>query len=131
MTELTPKIRDALLALDTPTICNALETVNPERRARGFNIRPFVCARPSLSPILGYARTARIRAAHKPEERFDADAYYSYIAEGGPTPSIAIIEDIDENVKARAIVISSTGPHFSAGMDPVSYTHLRAHETLR
>lgn len=28
-----------------------------------------------------------------------------------------IIEDIDANVKARAIVISSTGPHFSAGMD--------------
>ena len=96
MTNLQPQIRQALLTLDTPTICNALEIVNPERRARGFNIRPFVCVRPALSPILGYARTVRIRAAHKPEERFDADAYYSYIAEGGPTPSIAIIEDIDD-----------------------------------
>lgn len=29
----------------------------------------------------------------------------------------AIIRDIDNNSKARVIVISSTGPHFSAGMD--------------
>ena len=29
----------------------------------------------------------------------------------------AIVRDIDTNAKARVIVISSTGPHFSAGMD--------------
>ena len=29
----------------------------------------------------------------------------------------AIVKDIDENAKARVIVISSTGPHFSAGLD--------------
>ena len=28
-----------------------------------------------------------------------------------------IIRDIDENARARVIVISSTGPHFSAGLD--------------
>lgn len=28
-----------------------------------------------------------------------------------------IVRDLDENVRARAIVISSTGPHFSAGLD--------------
>ncbi|MCB1647369.1 MAG: crotonase/enoyl-CoA hydratase family protein [Pseudomonadales bacterium] len=33
----------------------------------------------------------------------------------------AIIEDIDENVKARVIVISSTGPHFTAGLDLDSF----------
>ena len=94
--ELSPEIWNALLALDTPTVCNALEIVNPGRRARGFNIRPFVCVRPSLPPILGFARTVRIRAAHKPARRMDADGYYSYIAEGGPTPSIAIIQDVDD-----------------------------------
>ena len=67
--ELSPEIWNALLALDTPTVCNALEIVNPGRRARGFNIRPFVCVRPSLPPILGFARTVRIRAAHKPARR--------------------------------------------------------------
>ena len=29
----------------------------------------------------------------------------------------AIVRDIDDNARARAIVISSTGKHFSAGMD--------------
>ena len=29
----------------------------------------------------------------------------------------AIVKDIDDNARARCIVISSTGKHFSAGMD--------------
>ena len=95
-TELSTELREGLLKLDTPTVCNALEVVNPGRRARGFNVRPFVCVRPELPPILGYARTVRIRAAHKPTQRFDRDGYYSYIAEGGPVPSIAVIEDMDD-----------------------------------
>ena len=33
----------------------------------------------------------------------------------------AIVRDIDDNAKARAIVISSTGPHFSSGMDLASF----------
>ena len=35
----------------------------------------------------------------------------------------AIVQDIDENAKARVIVLSSTGPIFCAGI-AVSYTHL-------
>ena len=96
MTELSDELRDGLLALDTPTICNALEIVDPARRARGFNVRPLVCIRPQLPPMLGFARTVRIRAAHKPTTRMDRDGYYGYIAEGGPLPSIAVIEDIDD-----------------------------------
>ena len=57
---------------------------------------PLSALDPSLNQSLGYARTVRIRAAHKPESRFDADAYYSYIAEGGPIPSVSIIEDVDD-----------------------------------
>ena len=33
----------------------------------------------------------------------------------------AIVEDIDGNARARAIVVSSTGPHFCAGMDLASF----------
>jgi len=55
---------DALRALDTPTICNALEVVAPERRGSGYTIHPLVCAWPDLEPIVGYARTATVRAAH-------------------------------------------------------------------
>ena len=43
---------DALQALtqfDTPTICNALELIVPERRATGFTIQHMVCRDPSRS----------------------------------------------------------------------------------
>ena len=86
---------EALLQLDTPTVCNALEVVDPSRRGRGFNIKPFVCGQPSLPPIVGYARTARIRAQHPPATQVDSLGYYQYIAEGGPTPSIVVVEDLD------------------------------------
>ena len=35
----------------------------------------------------------------------------------------AIIKDIDENAKARVIVISSTGPHFCSGIDLAAFAH--------
>ncbi|MCP4004279.1 MAG: crotonase/enoyl-CoA hydratase family protein [bacterium] len=34
----------------------------------------------------------------------------------------AIIRDIDDNARARAIVISSTGPHFSSGLDVSAFS---------
>jgi len=87
--------RQALMALDTPTICNALEVVDPSRRARGFNIKPLVCAQPKLAPMVGYARTARIRAQHPTTTPVDNLGYYQYIAEGGEIPSVVVVEDID------------------------------------
>ncbi len=53
---------EALARWDTPTICNALEVVAPERRLTGFTVKPLVCPFPDLPPLVGYARTATIRA---------------------------------------------------------------------
>ncbi len=53
MAELSEELAGALKALDTPTVCNALEVVDPSRRARGFNIKPLVCAHPELPPHCG------------------------------------------------------------------------------
>lgn len=97
MNEVPNETLEGLRALDTPTVCNALEAVDPGRRARGFNVKPLVCAHPGLPPVVGYARTARIRATHKPARPQDSDGYYTYIAEGGPLPSVVIVEDMDEN----------------------------------
>ena len=36
MTKLTEALLSALRALDTPTVCNALEIVAPERRGYGY-----------------------------------------------------------------------------------------------
>jgi len=96
---LTTEELKSLIALDTPTICNALEVVAPQRRGFGYTTRPFVSARPQLPPIVGYARTATIRAMH-PSDRNAGEmreqrlAYYRYASEG-PRPSIMVIEDLD------------------------------------
>ncbi|MFO1057106.1 MAG: RraA family protein [Dongiaceae bacterium] len=89
----------ALAGLDTPTVCNALELLVPARRGSFFTTRPLVCAHPGLPPIVGYARTATIRATHPAEESAAAQrerrmAYYAHVAEG-PGPNIVVIEDID------------------------------------
>jgi regulator of RNase E activity RraA len=100
MPEFLSKAELAKLArYDTPTICNALEIVAPQRRAHGFNRRPLVCPFPQLKPIVGYARTATIRS-REPDTRSKTDArrlrvaYYEHIA-AAPMPSIAMLQDID------------------------------------
>ncbi|MBI1777881.1 MAG: RraA family protein [Proteobacteria bacterium] len=100
MPETLSKAELAQLAkFDTPTICNALEIVSPERRAHGFNRRPLVCPFPEMKPIVGYARTATIRS-REPDSRTKTAArqlrvaYYEHIA-AAPLPSLAMIQDID------------------------------------
>jgi regulator of RNase E activity RraA len=84
---------------DTPTVCNALEHVMGGRTAEGFTKSPTVCADPGLPPIVGFARTARIRAS-SPAQRPSAEvrtlrmAYYEYVA-SGEGPNVVVIEDTD------------------------------------
>ena len=78
---------EALAAFDTPTICNALELVAPERRALGFTTETLICPFPALPPIVGYARTALIRSAlpsglSAAEQRAARLEYYRYVAAG-------------------------------------------------
>jgi regulator of RNase E activity RraA len=99
MPELSPALRDALTALDTPTVCNALELVAPDRRGYGYTVSPLVCTRPGLPPMVGFARTAAIRAAHPgdlkgADARALQDGYYAYV-DAGPKPAIMVIQDLD------------------------------------
>ncbi len=99
MTALDPALLEALRDLDTPTVCNALEVVAPKRRGYGYTVDPLVCTRPELGSMVGYARTATIRAMHPSdlagkEARAMQDAYYSYV-DDGPKPSVMVIQDLD------------------------------------
>jgi regulator of RNase E activity RraA len=97
--ELTPDLIAVLKSIDTPTVCNALELLVPERRGYGFTTKPLVCTRPELGPVRGIARTATIRAAHPSDSDSDQayarDTYYAYIDEG-PKPSVVVIQDLDD-----------------------------------
>lgn len=103
MTELTEALRAELMKIDTPTVCNALEIVAPERRGYGYTVQPLVCTRPELPPMVGVARTASIRAQHPSDLKGRAarelqDAYYAYVDEG-PKPAIMVIQDLDGDAR--------------------------------
>ena len=102
-------IDDDLLAtlagFDTPTICNALEIAAPERpRSSGFTRETLVAADPNLPPMVGYARTAMIRAVvgvGAPEKRRTSLEYYEYTALD-PGPTIVVVQDVDAQPGAAA-----------------------------
>jgi len=89
----------ALRAVDTPTIANALEVVLGKRQGSGFTRRTVLAADPKQAPMVGYARTAQLRAAEPTSEDPTVIAerrmaYYRYMAEA-PKPSVVVIEDLD------------------------------------
>jgi len=96
---LPASLLEALARYDTPTICNAMEIVAPERRLTGYTTKPLVCPFPDLPPMVGYARTATIRATSPSslsaaDQRAQRIAYYEY-AGTGHGPQISVIQDLD------------------------------------
>lgn len=101
MTEpLTAAEFEALREIDTPTVCNVLEMVAPERRGYGYTVEHLHCVFPHMKPIVGYAKTVTMRA--KQPSRYSAeeylqirDAYFDYL-DKGDSPKISIVQDLDE-----------------------------------
>ena len=99
LSDITAEDLQKLTVWDTPTICNALELILPERRGFGFTTEPLIALDPGLPPICGFARTATIRAAQPSrddDQKIAAQrlAYYHYVCQP-PMPSVAVIQDID------------------------------------
>ena len=89
-----------LESMDTPTVCNVIEIVAPERRGHGYTTRHLHCPFPDLPPKVGFAKTVTIRAKDPVplgdggymNKRFD---YLEYIA-SQPSPSWVVIQDLDD-----------------------------------
>ena len=90
MTTLTDRDLAALAEFDTPTICNALELVAPDRRALGFNRRPLVCPFPGMKPVVAYARTATIRS-REPQQcaAAESESFLERVFGGSLKPMLA------------------------------------------
>ena len=99
MAPMSDDLLAALRALDTPTVCNALEVLDGDWRTSGFTTEPLVCTRPEQVPMVGYARTATIRArtpaSEAAAEGRDLRIAYCRMIEAPPRPTIAVIEDLD------------------------------------
>jgi regulator of RNase E activity RraA len=89
-----------LRSIDTPTVCNIVEMVSPERRGYGYTTRHLHCPFPDLAPMLAYARTVTIRTkdafalsdAGYMDKRMD---YLDYVA-AEPRPTVMVIQDLDD-----------------------------------
>jgi regulator of RNase E activity RraA len=87
-----------LRQFDTPTICNALEIASGSRELSAFTHHTLTPASKRLPAIVGFARTATIRSStpYDPARRRQNQLrYYEYVARP-EQPSIAVIQDIDE-----------------------------------
>ncbi len=98
---LTPELLQVLRAVDTPTVCNALEIAMGGRTAHGFTYGTLVAAPKPLPAIVGIARTARIRASAPPQldaatVRGTRLAYYRHVAGHPAGPAIVVMQDLDE-----------------------------------
>lgn len=97
----TPTAADLefLRSLDTPTVCNLIEMVAPERRGSFYTVKHLHCPFPELPPMVGFAKTVTIRTKDKVplgeagymQKRLD---YLDYVA-AEPRPGIVVIEDLD------------------------------------
>lgn len=98
-TEYIKKALKRLELIDTPTICNALELIDPSRRNFGYTDEIMHCFRPEMHPVCGIAKTATCRSfrpANKIAEELKAERvkYYTYIDEGD-YPKIIVMQDLD------------------------------------
>ena len=93
------KVQTAFLqSIDTPTVCNLIEMVAPERRGAGYTMQHLHCPFPDLPPMVGFAKTVTSRSRDKVnvgdymQKRLD---YLDYVA-AAPNPSWVIVQDLDE-----------------------------------
>ena len=87
-----------LRSIDTPTVCNLMEIVAPERRGAFYTVNHLHCPFPDLPPMVGFAKTVTMRARDPvsgPSYMAKRMDYLDYVA-AAPQPGIAVIEDKDE-----------------------------------
>ena len=91
---------DFLRSIDTPTVCNLIEMVAPERRGHGYTVQHLHCPFPDLPPMVGFAKTVTFRAKDPfgmgdsgyMRKRLD---YLDYVA-SAPRPSVMVMADLDD-----------------------------------
>jgi 4-hydroxy-4-methyl-2-oxoglutarate aldolase len=95
MTEpLTAEELAALRAITTPTICNAIETLDVRLRNEGFMDSTIQCRFPELGSMVGYAVTLTIRASAPPEREIPAPDVWAEM-ENVPKPWVVVVDDLD------------------------------------
>jgi 4-hydroxy-4-methyl-2-oxoglutarate aldolase len=89
---------EALQRLDSATVANAVETFGVRLPNTNFTDPGIHCLFPDFPPMVGYAATARIRAAAPPMEGhtyIDRWDWLNHIL-AIPEPRVVVVQDMDE-----------------------------------
>lgn len=90
----SPAVLDELRRYPSPAVSNGIETFSVRSRAEGFMSAGVRCMFPELGPLVGYAATARIRAAEAGEGT-PVRALWEHVRQV-PEPRVVVVEDLDD-----------------------------------
>lgn len=93
--DLTLEQIEALRAIDTPTVCNAIEMFHVRRRVDGFLGMQVHCLLPEQGVMVGYAITVTVDTT-TPDLPQDPDAWLAWVKamEASPKPGVLVFQDI-------------------------------------
>ncbi len=90
-----PALVEFLKSVDSPTLSNAVETLNVQPRDQGFTPRQIRCLFPELGRLCGYAVTAQVESVtrlHPTEERRFLELFKA--VEASPKPAVVAFQEI-------------------------------------
>jgi regulator of RNase E activity RraA len=103
MKQLTDVQLQALKEIDTPTICNAIQTFNVRGRVEGFLGMDIRCLSPKLGMMVGYAITVTVDST-TPDVPRDDTAWRDWVLamEAAPKPIVLIFQDVGPQPRKSA-----------------------------
>lgn len=105
MNTLTTAQLDALKAIDTPTICNAIERFKVRNDVTGFTGMNIRCLYPQFGVTLGYALTVTVDST-TPDAKRDNDVWKAWVRAmaAAPKPIFLVFQDVGLNPEKSAHV---------------------------
>lgn len=93
----------ALRAIDTPTVCNAIERFNVRGRVEGFMGMGIRCLTPELGTMVGYAVTVTVDST-TPDVPAPPGSWRAWMEamEAGPKPVVLVFKDVGSQVQKSA-----------------------------
>jgi regulator of RNase E activity RraA len=101
--QLTEAEIEILKIIDTPTICNAIETFKVRGRVEGFLGMDLHCLFPELGAMLGYALTVTVDST-TPEVSQDVNIWQEWVLAmaAAPKPTVLVFQDIGPQSRKSA-----------------------------
>jgi 4-hydroxy-4-methyl-2-oxoglutarate aldolase len=103
MSQLTNDQIQALIDIDTPTVCNAIETFNIRGRTEGFLGMDIRCLFPELGSMVGYALTVTVDSTTADGLR-DDQVWREWVLamQAAPKPIVLVFQDVGPQPRKSA-----------------------------